>query len=262
MQLIDTHCHLNLGQYETDQDTVIENALKAGVSQILTPGVSLESFSSAQSLHERYPKIFRTAVGIHPTEAAQLTPEAVDFFAAQCPRPQVVAVGETGLDYYWDSCPEDVQQYSLREHIRLAKAQRLPLILHIRDKKDSQRAYDDVLRILQEENARTIGGVMHCFSGTLAFAKAVIAENFKVAFGGVLTFKSARDLQAVARELPLEHILLETDSPWLCPEPHRGQRNEPAYVAHVARKLADLRGCDLETVARVTTANARQLFKL
>ncbi len=261
-QLIDTHCHLNLGQYETDQAEIIEEALKAGVNQIVTPGVTLESFSSALALNKKYPGILFCALGVHPTEAQQFTPAAYEQFLDASTLEGIVAIGETGLDYYWDQCPEETQQHSLRQQIQLAKATQLPLILHIRDKQGSERAYDDILRILKEEKAHTVGGVMHCFSGTLEFAHAAIALNFKIAFGGVLTFKNARHLHQVAQAIDLQHIVLETDSPWLTPEPYRGQRNAPAYIKHIAEKLAQLRGVTLEEIAEITTHNARILFKL
>lgn len=263
LQLIDTHCHLNLGQYETDQAEIIEEALKAGVSQIVTPGVTLESFSSALKLSEAYPGTFYTAVGVHPTEAAQFTAETYAYFLAQARQHKsVVAVGETGLDYYWDQCPEDIQQEALRRHIHLAKECQLPLILHIRDKNGSERAYQDLLDILKEENASEIGGVMHCFSGSLSFAREAISQNFFLAYGGVLTFKNAPTLHEVADAIDLQHVVLETDSPWLTPSPHRGKRNAPAYVQYIAQKLAEIKRISVEEVAQITTQNAKLLFKL
>lgn len=261
-QLIDTHCHLNLGQYETDQAEIIEEALKAGVSQIVTPGVTLGSFSSALQLSQNYPGVFHSAVGIHPTEANAFSPEAYNYFLEQTQEKSVVAIGETGLDYYWDDCPESVQQAALRKHIQLAKTAELPLILHVRDKKDSTRAYQDLLSILREEKAEEVGGVMHCFSGTLDFAREAIQSNFYLAYGGVLTFKNARTLHEVAQTIDLEHVVLETDSPWLTPEPYRGKRNAPAYVRYVAEKLAKLRNLPVEEIAEITTHNAKVLFKL
>ncbi len=263
LQLIDTHCHLNLGQYETDQAEIIAEALKAGVSQIVTPGVTLESFSSALELSEAYPGSFYTAVGVHPTEAAQFNAESYAYFLDQARQHKsVVAVGETGLDYYWDQCPEDLQQEALRQHIHLAKECQLPLILHIRDKDGSERAYQDTLKILDEENASEVGGVMHCFSGSLAFAQAAIAQNFFLAYGGVLTFKNAHTLHEVAEAIALKHVVLETDSPWLTPAPHRGKRNAPGYVRYVAQKLAEIKRVSVEEIAQITTQNAKLLFKL
>lgn len=260
MQLIDSHAHLNLGEYAEDQETVIDRALEAGVIRIVTPGVTLGSCLSAFELAEKHPTLFFCALGIHPTDAADWNTEVENEFRHRATHSAVVAIGETGLDYYWDACPIDVQHYVLRQHISLAKELKHPLILHIRDKKDSQKAYSDLLTILREENAAEVGGVMHCFSGDLEFAQAAIAENFTIAFGGVLTFKNAKELQAVAKALPLEHLLIETDSPWLTPHPYRGKRNEPAYVRLVAEKLAEIKGQSLEEIAKITTDNARRLF--
>ncbi|MBF2052891.1 MAG: TatD family hydrolase [Candidatus Sericytochromatia bacterium] len=260
MELIDTHAHLNLGQYAEDQGSIIDNALKAGISRIVTPGVTLESCLSAFDLSDRYPGLFYCALGIHPTDAAGWGPDVQARFLELSTRPEVVAIGETGLDYYWDSCPKEIQHAALRGQIALAKNLKLPLILHVRDKKDSQAAYDDLLRILREEQAEEVGGVMHCFSGDLPFAYASLELNFYLALGGVLTFKNAPVLQAVAREIPLQHLVLETDSPWLSPLPYRGKRNQPAYVRLVAEKLAELKGLSLEAIATETTRNACQLF--
>lgn len=260
MQLIDTHAHLNLGEYAEDQVAVIDKALEAGIIRIVTPGVTLGSCLSAFELSKKYPELFFCALGIHPTDAADWNAEIQAEFISRIDHPAVVAIGETGLDYYWDACPIEQQHQALRAQILLAKEFKLPLILHVRDKKDSQVAYQDLLRILREENAAETGGVMHCFSGDLNFAKAAINENFQIAFGGVLTFKNAQALQSVAQELPLEHIVIETDSPWLTPHPYRGKRNQPAYVRLVAEKLAELKGRSLQEIADITTANARRLF--
>ncbi len=260
LQLIDTHAHLNLGEYTEDQHEIIEHALKAGIVRIVTPGVTLESCLSSFELNQKYPDLFVSAMGIHPTDAQTWTPETEAEFERLSQRSDVVAIGETGLDYYWDDCPIATQHLSLRAQIRLAKRVQLPLILHVRDKKNSQLAYNDLLTILREERAQEFGGVMHCFSGDLEFAQASIALNFKLAFGGVLTFKNAPVLHQVAREIPLSEIVLETDSPYLSPVPFRGKRNQPAYVHYVAQKLAELKEISLEQVAEITTQNARQLF--
>lgn len=260
MQLIDTHAHLNLGEYAEDQHEIIEHALKAGIVRIVTPGVTLESCLSSFELNQKYPDLFKSALGIHPTDAQTWTPHTESEFERLSQRSDVVAIGETGLDYYWDDCTIETQHHALRAQIKLAKRVNLPLILHVRDKKDSQAAYRDLLTILREEQAQEIGGVMHCFSGDLEFARASITLNFKLAFGGVLTFKNAPILHQVAREIPLSEIVLETDSPWLTPVPFRGKRNQPAYVRYVAEKLAELKQISLENVAEATTHNAHQLF--
>lgn len=267
MELIDTHTHLNLDDYAEDRKQVIQTALEAGLTRMLLPGVTLESCFSAIELCEQYPGQIFFALGVHPNDVVPQdgksgwTPEVIARLREAAGHPAFVAIGETGLDYYWDDSPIPAQHRALREHIRLARELERPLILHVRDKADSTAAYDDLLMILRQEQAETIGGVMHCFSGTQAFAEAAIGLGFYLAFGGVITFKNAPALQDVARNTPLESILLETDSPWLAPVPRRGKRNEPAYVRYVADKLAELKGLEVETVAAATTANAHRLFR-
>jgi TatD DNase family protein len=264
MQLIDTHTHLNLDEYVEDQTQVITRALDAGLVRMVTPGVTLESSLSSVLLSEKYPGQIYFALGIHPNDVSKgsgWSPEVASRFRELAAHPALVAIGETGLDYYWDDSPPEAQHQALREQIQLARELKLPIIIHVRDKAGSTAAYDDLLLILKAEKAAEVGGVMHCFSGTLEFAKASLDLNFDLAFGGVLTFKNARELQEVAKQVPLERIVLETDSPYLAPMPYRGKRNEPAYVRLVADKLAELRGLEPEFVAETTTANARRLFK-
>lgn len=261
MDLIDTHTHLNLENYQADQVEVIHKALDEGLIRMVIPGVTLESCLSALTLCERYPGLLYCGLGIHPQDAATWTPETVDTLRSLLVHPAVVAVGETGLDYYWDSAPPKLQAEVLRQQIRLAREFAKPLILHVRDKAESRQAYEDLLVILRQEQAREVGGVMHCFSGDLAFAEAAMAEQFYLAFGGVLTFRSARNLQAIAAQIPAAWLLVETDSPWLAPVPFRGQRNEPAHVRLVVEKLAELRQTSVAEIARLTTENARRLFR-
>lgn len=264
LNLIDTHTHLNLDEYAEDQQNVIQTALAAGLTRMLIPGVTLEGCLSAIPLCEQHPGVIFFALGVHPTDVSKGSGWSADVssrFRELATHPACVAIGETGLDYYWDeSAPAD-QHRALREQIQLAQSLQLPVILHVRDKKDSTAAYDDLIRILREEQAQTFGGVMHCFSGDQSFADAALDLNFYLAFGGVLTFKNAPVQQQVAQNVPLERILLETDSPYLAPVPFRGKRNEPAYVRYVADKLAELRRLSVAEVADITTANAHKLFK-
>lgn len=260
MPLIDTHTHLNLGDYD-DRKDVVERALAADIIRMVTPGVTLESCFSSFSLAEDYPGLFFSGMGIHPQEAHTWTASTYTQLKELSQHPTVVAIGETGLDYYWDTSPQDIQHTVLRAHIRLAKERQLPLILHVRDKAGSTAAYDDLLRLLREEDAQEVGGVMHCFSGDLAFAEQSIELGFYLAFGGVLTFKNAKVLHEVAQTVDLQHVVIETDAPWLTPAPFRGKRNEPAYVRFVADKLAELRNLPVTEIARITTANAQRLFR-
>lgn len=263
MQLIDTHTHLNLGDYAEDQQHVIETALVQGISRMILPGVTYESCLSAIELCEAYPGVLYFALGVHPCDVHKDTgwsAEVRQKLSVFTQHPAFVAIGETGLDYYWDEEFIPVQHQALREQIHWAQALNKPIILHVRDKADSTRAYDDLIRILHEEKAQSVGGVMHCFSGDLAFARASIELGFYLAYGGVTTFKKAHSLHEVVREISLEHIVLETDSPWLAPVPYRGKRNQPAYVAYVAQRVAELKQIPLEEVAIQTTANAQNLF--
>jgi TatD DNase family protein len=261
MHLIDTHTHLNLDDYKDDRPEVIQRALDEGLIRMLLPGVTLESCLSALELAQRYPGLLYCGLGIHPQDAHTWNSDTEAQLLEWSASANVVAIGETGLDYYWDSSPPEVQHHSLRKQIQLAHQLDLPLILHVRDKPDSRKAYEDLLTILKEEDAQEVGGVMHCFSGDLAFAQAAIAMNFFLAFGGVLTFRSAQNLQAIAKEIDTEHLLLETDSPWLAPVPHRGKRNEPAYLPQVLQQLAQLKAAEPEDIAQITTENARLLFR-
>lgn len=259
LEIIDTHVHLNLGQYEEDQAAVIERAKQAGISRMVSSGVTVESCQGAIQLAEKYPGLMHCGVSIHPQDTLKWTDDTYTQLKEMSTHSSVVAIGETGLDYFRDYAPHDVQQHAFRQHIHLAQETGLPLIIHVRDK--GQEAYDDLLQILKEEEAEKIGGVMHCFSGNQEFAEESIKLNFYAAFGGVITFKNAKDLQAVAQNVPLKHILLETDCPWLAPTPYRGKRNEPAYVVKVAEKLAELQNKTLTEVAEITTQNAKKLFK-
>lgn len=266
LPLIDTHTHLNLDDYAEDRNQIIQNALEAGLTRMLLPGVTLESCFSAIALCEQHPGLLFFALGVHPNDVVPgsdksgWTSAILRRLRELADHPACVAIGETGLDYYWDDSPLPAQHQALREHIRLARELGKPLILHVRDKAGSTAAYDDLLELLRQENAAEIGGVMHCFSGTQAFAEAAIGLDFYLAFGGVITFKNAAELQAVARWAPLERIVLETDSPWLAPVPYRGKRNQPAYVRHVADKLAELKALPVTEIAAVTSANAHRLF--
>ena len=258
MELIDTHVHLNLGHYEVDQEEVIQRAISTGLIKMVSSGVTLESCQSAVALAQRYPGLLYCGLSVHPQDALIWSEEVRNTYLDMSQHPSVVAIGEIGLDYYRDHAPQEIQQRVFREQIQLAQEVQLPLIIHVRD--EGPAAYHDVLQILKEEKAETLGGVMHCFSGNLEFAQSALALNFYLAFGGVITFKNALNLQAVVREIPLKHLLLETDCPWLAPVPYRGKRNEPSYVLKVAEKMAELKNTSLEEVAQVTTKNAFQLF--
>ncbi len=252
---IDTHVHLNADQYEEDVEEVIERALEAGVSKMVVVGFDHKTITKAMDLTERYPFIY-AVVGWHPVDAIHCTEEDLAWIESLAAHPKVVGIGETGLDYYWDTSPKEVQQEVFRKQIRLAKKVNLPIIIHNRD------ATADVVRILEEENANEVGGIMHCFSSSVEIASQCIDMNFLISLGGPITFKNAKQPKNVAKEIPLEKLLIETDAPYLTPHPYRGKRNEPSYVPLVAEEIARIKELPVEEVASATTKNALKLFNI
>lgn len=253
--LFDTHVHLNARQFMDDREVVIERAFAAGVKEMVVVGFDDETIPLAIEIAESYETIY-AAIGWHPVDAIDYTAEKLAWIESLTQHPKVVAIGEMGLDYYWDTSPKEVQEKAFREQIRLAKKVDLPIIIHNRE------ATDDVLRILKEEEAHTIGGIMHCFSGNVEQAEESLALNFHVSLGGPVTFKNAVDPKEVAKMVPLDKLLIETDAPYLAPHPNRGKRNEPAYVTLVAEQIAQLRNMSYEEIAAITTENARRIFRL
>ncbi|ROR32625.1 TatD family hydrolase [Inmirania thermothiophila] len=258
MELVDSHCHLDLVERDPQGDAMaglIREAEAAGVAGMLVPGVSLARFERQAAVAERFPRNVVVAAGMHPNEARG---EPVDegLLREYASIDGVVAVGETGLDYY--RCEGDLawQQARFRAHIRVARDTGRPLIVHTRD------AMEDTLRILEEEGAAEVGGVIHCFTGDAEEACRAVELGFHVSFSGIITFPNAVAVQEAARAVPLDRILVETDAPFLTPVPHRGRPNRPAYVRLVAERLAALRGLPLEAVAAATTANFRRLFRV
>jgi len=249
--LVDSHCHLPL--IERHLDDVLETASAQGVSHMLCVSVDLPSFPGVLALAHRYPHIF-ASVGVHPDSPVQADEPDVATLVALAADPHIVAIGETGLDYYRSSGDLSYQHRRFRTHIAAAVACGKPLIVHTRE------AAADTIRLLREEGAERIGGVMHCFVEDWATAAAAMDLRFYISFSGIVTFENATALQAVAREVPLERLLVETDAPWLAPVPKRGKPNEPAFVRHTAAFLAQLRGEDEADLARATTRNFFELF--
>lgn len=252
MEIIDTHCHIDLDAFDDDRDDVIHRALEAGVSTMLVIGFEPERWEAAEALAGQYPMI-KVAAGLHPNSASRFCPEILDSIAAQLERPDVLAIGETGIDLYWDDAPLDVQQEAFRAQIDLARELNVPFIVHQRD------AEAEVLEVLQSFGA-PLNGVLHCFTGDWQYAERVLSLGMNIGLGGAVTFKSRTDLHDAAARIPLDRIVLETDAPFMAPVPHRGKRNEPGYVRHVAERLADLRNEALETISETTSESARQLF--
>lgn len=252
---IDSHCHIDFPDFSEGVMPLLENMRAAQVDAALCVSVNLENFPRVLAVAEAHPNLY-ASVGVHPDHDAGRDPD-VDELVALARHPRVVAIGETGLDYYRMAREEvDWQRARFRTHIRAAKQAGKPLIIHTRS------AAEDTLAIMKEEDAQQAGGVMHCFTESWAVAEAALAMGFYISFSGIVTFKSAKDLKDVARHVPLERMLIETDSPYLAPMPHRGKRNEPAYVRHVAEEIAKLRGIPLEQVATATSRNFSDLFKV
>lgn len=250
---IDTHVHLNADQYEEDLQEVINRALEANVTKMVVVGFDRNTIEKAMQLAADYPFIY-AVIGWHPVDAIDCTEEDLQWIEELSANEKVVGIGETGLDYYWDKSPKDVQQALFRKQIRLAQKVKLPIIIHNRE------ATEDVVRILHEEEAHLTGGIMHCYGGSVETAKQCIDMNFMISLGGPVTFKNAKKPKDVATEIPLEHLLIETDAPYLAPHPHRGKRNEPALVTLVAEEIARLKGISVEEVAAATTQNAKKFF--
>jgi len=250
--LVDSHCHIPLMD-NAEADDVLAAARDNDVGHFLCVSVDLESYPDVLALAERYPQVF-ASVGVHPNHEVSDEPSA-EHIAELAAHPAVVAVGETGLDYFRSSGDLEWQRERFRTHIRAARQANKPLIIHSRD------APADTIRLLQEEQAKDVGGVMHCFVDDLDTATAAMAMGFYISYSGIVTFKNAKAVQAAAREIPLDRLLVETDAPYLAPMPHRGKPNQPAYVKHTAEFLAELRGETYNDLAAATTENFFQLFR-
>ena len=248
-----------MSDFDADRDEVIERARSAGVELIVCVGngeVASDSHKAAFRVAEQYSFIY-TTVGVHPHEARLLDTELYARLRDLSEHPKVIAWGEVGLDYHYDNSPRDIQIEAFRKQLRMAREKRLPVVIHTRE------AEADTLAILDEEwKGAGLAGIIHCFTGTREFADEAVKRGFYISFSGVVTFKKAEDLRNTASRLPIERLLIETDSPYLAPVPNRGRRNEPAYVVETARVIAELRGMRSEEIGRATTENFRRLFKL
>ncbi|MGL6001801.1 MAG: YchF/TatD family DNA exonuclease [Plesiomonas sp.] len=254
MFLIDSHCHLDGLNYEIlhkDVDAVLDHAKACGIGHVLSVGVTLERYPQLKAMVAHRDDV-SLSCGVHPLDLD--TPFDADQLRQIADEPQVVALGETGLDYYYSKDTVELQQRVFREHIRIAREVGKPLIIQTRD------AGDDTLRILREENAHECGGVIHCFTETAEFAQQALALGFYISVSGIITFRNAHELREAVREVPLDRLLVETDSPYLAPVPYRGKENQPAYVKDVAEYVATLKGVSIETLATTTTDNFARLF--
>lgn len=253
--LFDTHVHVNAEQFFEDRDETIQRAFDAGVEYMVVVGFDRETIPLAIEIAEQYDTIY-AAVGWHPVDAVDMTDEDLVWIEELSAHPKVVAIGEMGLDYHWDKSPKDVQKAVFRKQIQLAKKVNMPIIIHNRE------ATEDIIAILQEEGAKEIGGIMHCYNDSVDYVQACLDMNFYISLGGPVTFKNATMPKEVATEVPSDRLLVETDAPFLAPHPNRGKRNEPAYVKLVAEKIAELREIPFDELSRVTTENAFSLFQI
>lgn len=255
--LVDSHCHLDFADFGPERDAILERGRAQGIAWFVTigSGRGTESAPDAVGLAREHRDVVAT-VGIHPHDASAASPEAIAGIGRLAAEHRVVGIGEVGLDYHYDHAPRERQREVFRDFIRLARTLRLPLVIHTRS------APDDTLAILDEEGAREVGGVIHCFSEDADFAKRAMDLDFDISFSGIVTFKRADDLRAAARTVPLDRLLLETDAPYLAPMPHRGKRNEPSFITRTAEHLAHTLGVSVDTLRARTTANAVRRFGL
>lgn len=254
--LVDSHCHINCLKGSEDKQVIshyLTNARERGVDRFLCVSIDWETWPEVMAIAEDHHEVY-ASIGVHPNHHGGHEP-SIDELLEKAKHPKVIAIGETGLDYFHSKGDLSWQQNRFRTHIAAAKQCAKPLIIHTRE------ARDDTIRMMQEESASEAGGIMHCFTETWDMAKAAMDMGFYISFSGIVTFKSATELQDVAKKMPLDRMLVETDSPYLAPVPHRGKQNEPAYTRYVAEFIAQLRGTSYEAIAKATTANFHTLFK-
>ena len=261
---VDSHAHLEGHRFDADREQVIARAREAGVDTIVAigNGDGPVNFDCGIELAEKYEFIYAT-IGIHPHEARLADQTAFERMEQLAKRPKVIAWGEIGLDYYYEHSPREVQQGVFLKQMELARSAKLPIVIHCRPSEGSEDAWDDCLRLIQEQWAQAgLGGILHCFTGNVAQARRALDMGFMVSFAGNITFPKAQQIRDAALEVPLDRLLIETDSPFLAPVPHRGQRNEPAFVKEVARRLGELRGLSAEEIGVQTTQNFQRFFSL
>lgn len=254
-KFIDSHAHLDDKRFDGDREKLIESLYDDGVEAVLVPGADLQTSGEALKIAEKYSFIY-AAVGCHPHDSKYMNDEIMNIFREMAASKKVIGIGEIGLDYYYDNSDRDTQRKWFREQIRLAKDLDLPYIVHDRD------AHEDILRIMKEEHYDGARGILHCYSGSLELSREFIKLGFYISLAGPVTFAKARVPKLVAGEVPFDKLLIETDSPYLTPEPYRGKRNEPKYVRYVAEEIARIRNISVDEVAEKTKENFKTLFNL
>lgn len=253
--IFETHAHYDDEAFNEDRSELLESFKGAGISHVVNIGASLESSRASLELSKKYP-FFYAALGVHPSDAGELTAENFQWLREAVKEPKVVAIGEIGLDYYWDTPDRAVQKEWFYKQMELAKESNLPAVIHSRD------AAADTLDMIRDCNLKSVGGIIHCFSYAKEMAKAYIDMGFYLGIGGVLTFKNAKKLIEVVEYAPMESLVLETDSPYLSPEPNRGKRNSSLNLTYVAEKIAEIKGLDYEEVLKITEQNARKVYRI
>jgi TatD DNase family protein len=252
--LVDSHCHLDFPDFASELDAVVARAEAAGVTRIVTISTRVRRHAQVLAIAERFPNV-TCSVGTHPHHAHEELDITAEDLIARASHPKVVAIGEAGLDYHYDNSPRDAQRQGFLTHIAAARAAKLPLVIHTRE------ADEDTARILEDESGKgAFPAVLHCFTGGPDLARRALALGAYISFTGIVTFKNSADLRAIAKDLPADRFLIETDAPYLAPGPYRGKRNEPAYVTEVAKVLAEVRGASFEEICRQTTENFFRLF--
>ena len=253
--LFDTHAHYDDDKFMKDRHEVIERAHNSGVAYILNAAADIASSVESISLAQEFDYVY-CAVGVHPHNVDGLSDNTITTLSDFATNKNVVAIGEIGLDYYYDTAPREIQKYWFTRQINLAKALKLPVIVHDRD------AHEDVMNIIKNENVKEIGGVLHCYSGSVEMAKELLKNNFYISIGGAVTFKNAKTILEVVKYIPNDRLLLETDCPYMTPEPHRGKRNDSSLMYLTAEKIAQIKGLTFEEIALLTTDNGKKLFKI
>jgi TatD DNase family protein len=255
MMLIDSHAHLEMPEFKKDLEAVIQRAKESGVEYIFTVGTEKKDWKKALEIANSHPSIY-AILGVHPHNAKEINDQTYPVLKELCQNGKVKAFGEIGLDFFRNLSPRDIQLKRFREQIRLARELRLPIVVHDRE------AHQETMEILKSEKADECGGIIHCFSGDYKMAKVCIDMGFYISVPGSITFKNAEGFREIVKKIPLESLLVETDAPFLAPEPFRGKRNEPSYVRYTAQKVAEVKKVSLEKLAEVTTENALRVYKL
>lgn len=253
--LIDSHVHLDDERFDGDRDILIKSLKSNGIELVINIGADMKSSVDSIELAKRYDNIY-AAIGVHPHSASEMTENTLDELRDMAKEDKVIAIGEIGLDYYYDNSPRDIQRKWFREQLELAKELDLPVIIHSRDA--TKETYD----IIKEAQDGTLRGVLHCFSGSVEVAMEYIKLGFYISIGGTVTFKNSRVVREVAEAVPLDKFLVETDCPYLTPEPYRGKRNEPMFVKYAAEKIVEIRGISFEELSKATNKNTKELFRI